>query len=83
MLYAERHRPRGVGLAGAVHCTWAVAEKNDWQFLNPRIDTALHSMSKLFSANLGKLRLSDQVKFIAWQLYGFSAVKVMLDNSLI
>ena len=41
MLYAERHRPRGVGLAGAVHRTWAVAEKNDWQFSNPRIDTAL------------------------------------------
>ena len=38
--YAERHRPRGVGLAGAVHRTWAVAEKNDWQFSNPRIDTA-------------------------------------------
>ena len=35
MLYAER----GVGLAGAVHRTWAVAEKNDWQFSNPRIDT--------------------------------------------
>ena len=44
MLYAERHRPRGVGLAGAVHRTWAVAEKNDWQFSNPRIDTAgLHA----------------------------------------
>ena len=42
MLYAERHRPRGVGLAGAVHRTWAVAEKNDWQFSNPRIDTAAH-----------------------------------------
>ena len=40
MLYAEWHRPRGVGLAGAVHRTWAVAEKNDWQFSNPRIDTA-------------------------------------------
>ena len=39
MLYPERHRPRGVGLAGAVHRTWAVAEKNDWQFSNPRIDT--------------------------------------------
>ena len=39
MLYAERHRPRRVGLAGAVHRTWAVAEKNDWQFSNPRIDT--------------------------------------------
>ena len=39
MLYAERHRPRGVGLAGAMHRTWAVAEKNDWQFSNPRIDT--------------------------------------------
>ena len=39
MLYAERHRPRGVGMAGAVHRTWAVAEKNDWQFSNPRIDT--------------------------------------------
>ena len=39
MLYAERHRPRGVGLAGAVLRTWAVAEKNDWQFSNPRIDT--------------------------------------------
>ena len=39
MLYAERHRPRGVGLAGAVHRTWAVAENNDWQFSNPRIDT--------------------------------------------
>ena len=31
------HRPRGVGLAGAVHRTWAVAEKNDWQFSNPRM----------------------------------------------
>ena len=41
MLYAERHRPRGVGLAGAVHRTWAVAEKNDWQFSNPRIDTGI------------------------------------------
>ena len=41
MLYSERHRPRCVGLAGAVHRTWAVAEKNDWQFSNPRIDTAL------------------------------------------
>ena len=41
MLYSERHRPRGVGLAGAVHRTWAAAEKNDWQFSNPRIDTAL------------------------------------------
>ena len=41
MLYAERHRPRCVGLAGAVHRTWAVAEKNDWQFSNPRIDTDL------------------------------------------
>ena len=40
MLYAERHRPRSVGLAGAVHRTWAVAEKNDWKFSNPRIDTA-------------------------------------------
>ena len=39
MLYAERHRPRGVRLAGAVHHTWAVAEKNDWHFSNPRIDT--------------------------------------------
>ena len=39
MLCAERHRPRGVGLAGAVHRTWAVAGKNDWQFSNPRIDT--------------------------------------------
>ena len=39
MLYAEWHRPRGVGLAGAVHRTWAVAGKNDWQFSNPRIDT--------------------------------------------
>ena len=39
MLYAERHRPLGVCLAGAVHRTWAVAEKNDWQFSNPRIDT--------------------------------------------
>ena len=42
MLYAERHWPRGVGLAGAVHRTWAVAVKNDWQFSNPRIDTAQH-----------------------------------------
>ena len=41
MLYAERHRPRSVGLAGAVHRTWAVAEKNDWQFSNPRIDTGV------------------------------------------
>ena len=43
MLYAERHRPRGVGLAGAVNRTWAVAEKNDWQFSNPRIDTDSHA----------------------------------------
>ena len=43
MLYAERHRPRGVGLAGDVHRTWAVAEKNDWQFSNPRIDTGVAS----------------------------------------
>ena len=47
MLYAERHRPCGVGLAGAVHRTWAVAEKNDWQFSNPRIDTVLRDI-KLF-----------------------------------
>ena len=40
---AERHRPRGVGLAGAVHRTWAVGEKNNWQFSNPRIDTAWDS----------------------------------------
>ena len=39
MLYSERHRPRGVGLAGAVHRTWAVAGTNDGQFSNPRIDT--------------------------------------------
>ena len=39
MLYAERHRPRGGGLAGAVHRTWAEAKKNDWQFSNPKIDT--------------------------------------------
>ena len=32
--------PNGIGLAGAVHRTWAVAEKNDWQFSNPRIDTS-------------------------------------------
>ena len=44
MLYAERHRPRGVGLAGAMHRTWAVAEKNDWQFSNPRIDTESRPM---------------------------------------
>ena len=31
--------PNGIGLAGAVHRTWAVAEKNDWRFSNPRIDT--------------------------------------------
>ena len=47
MLYTERHRPRGVGLAGAVHHTWAVAEKNDWQFSNPRIDTAWKKQSPL------------------------------------
>ena len=41
MLYAERHRTRSVGLAGAVHRTWAVAEKNDWQFSNPRIDGSI------------------------------------------
>ena len=39
MLYAEWHRPRGVGVAGTAHRTWAVAEKNDWQFSNPTIDT--------------------------------------------
>ena len=48
MLYAERLRPRGVGLAGAVHCTWAVAEKNDWQFSNPRIDTVSSLSSDVF-----------------------------------
>ena len=47
MLHAERHRPRGVGLAGTVHRTWAVAEKNDLQFSNPRIDTALMRMTPL------------------------------------
>ena len=46
MLYAERHRPRGVGVAGTVHRAWAVAEKNDWQFSNPRIDTAGHPISE-------------------------------------
>ena len=51
MLYAERHRPRGVGLAGAVHRTWAVAEKNDWQFSNSRIDTGSHrNMIRKFHA---------------------------------
>ena len=48
MLYAERHRPRGVGLADAVHRTWAVAEKNDWQFSNPRIDTDQGSNTYLY-----------------------------------
>ena len=38
--YNMLYMPHGVGLAGAVHRTWAVAEKNDWQFSNPRIDTA-------------------------------------------
>ena len=47
MLYAERHRPRGVGLAGAVHRTCAVAGKNDWQFSNPRIDTDSKSTNKI------------------------------------
>ena len=42
----------------------------------------------LFLASFGKLRLSDQVQFIAWhgihgELYGFSAVKVKLVDSLI
>ena len=45
----------------------------------------------LFLASFGKLRLSDQVQFIAWQvgmeyngeLYGFSAVKVKLVDCLI
>ena len=44
----------------------------------------------LFLASFGKLRLSDQVQFIAWhgihrrgELYGFSAVKVKLMDSLI
>ena len=27
--------------------TWAVVGKNDWQFSNPRIDTAAHPNSKL------------------------------------
>ena len=39
--------PNGIGRAvsawqvvpGTVHRTLAVAEKNDWQFSNPRIDT--------------------------------------------
>ena len=47
MQYAERHRPRGVGLAGAVHHTWAVAEKNDWQFSNPRIYTGLGQVKNM------------------------------------
>ena len=58
MLYAERHRPRGVGLAGAVHRTWAVAEKNDWQFSNPRIDTGSQcqiSQTEVFFALLEDL----------------------------
>ena len=53
MLYAERHRPRGVGLAGAVHRTWAVAGKNDWQFSNPRIDTGVKHKSQLHQHTVG------------------------------
>ena len=42
----------------------------------------------LFLASFGKLRLSDQVQFIAWQVGmeyngGLSAVKVKLVDSLI
>ena len=42
----------------------------------------------LFLASFGKLRLTDQVQFIALhgiqgELYGFSAVKVKLVDSLI
>ena len=43
--------PNGIGRAvsaGAVHRTWAVAEKNDWQFSNPRIDTVMGSTLTLF-----------------------------------
>ena len=65
MLYAERHRPRGVGLAGAVHRTWAVAEKNDWQFSNPRIDTV----------SAGYRAAHIPPKYVAFTLGGKPAVK--------
>ena len=69
-MYAERHRPHGVGVSGAVHRTWAVAEKNDWQFSNPRIDTArivfiqmpwssLQSVVETSGCTLGRLCLPE------------------------
>ena len=66
MLFGERHQPHGVGLAGAVHRTWAVAEKNDCQFSNPRIDTADHHPGKVHSqARSGKDR-EDSAQCGCW-----------------
>ena len=49
MLYAERHRPHGVGLAGAVHRTWAVAEKNDWCYTYDKHEHCRRSQSWMFN----------------------------------
>ena len=62
MLYAEWHRPRGVGLAGAVHRTWAVAEQNDWQFSNPRIDTAGELCHDILQIKESSSELNSDVK---------------------
>ena len=72
MLYAERHRPRGVGLAGAVHRTWAVAEKNDWQFSNPRIDTdsrCLNHSIQPFLSSIERKQFSLLFQFTSREVY--------------
>ena len=67
MLNAERHRPRGVGLAGDLHRTWAVAEKNDWQFSNPRIETARASAEQACAQM--HLHLQMQVQMLHLHLH--------------
>ena len=66
----------GLQLAAILQCSCLPTEEK-WSLLGS---------GPLFLASFGKLRLSDQVQFIAWhgiQLYGFSAVKVKLVDSLI
>ena len=72
MLYAERHRPRGVGLAGAGRRTWAVAEKNDWQFSNPIIDTGRARWPGLGDACQSGKMVSDTVELIIFRIKNFA-----------
>ena len=80
MLYAERHRPRGVGLAGAVHRTWAVAEKNDWQFSNPRIDTGLGHKVKPLIALFRLTAVKRHVCRSTHQLWDDTGVALLLKG---